>query len=119
MLAGSAAYAIGEALGWPVGLDRKPLRGQGLLRDDRRRPRLVGRALNFTPINPIKALFWSAVINGVVAVPVMAVMMLLSTKPRSWGASPSTARCGFMGWLATAAMAAAAVAMGVGLLGAG
>ena len=79
VLAGSAAYAVGEALRWPVGLDRKPKRGQGLLRDDRRRDR-DRRADELHADRPDQgALIWAAVINGVVAVPVMAVMMLVAT----------------------------------------
>ena len=71
--------------------------------------------MNFTPINPIKALFWSAVINGIVAVPVMAVMMVMSTKHAIMGRFTVHGPLRFFGWLATAAMAAAAVAMGIGL----
>src|SRR4051812_28802579 len=79
VLGGSAAYAIGEARRWPVGFSRrwqeaKAFYGTVALAT------LVGMILNFTDINPIKALYWSAVINGVVAVPVMATMMLIAAR---------------------------------------
>ena len=110
VLAGSAAYAVGEALGIHVGLARKLTRAKGfyailaLLM-------ILGALLNFTPIDPIKALFWSAVINGVVAVPVMVMMMLMSTNKATMGrfCLPVTLRA--VGWIATIVMAAAAVGM--------
>jgi NRAMP (natural resistance-associated macrophage protein)-like metal ion transporter len=110
VLAGSAAYALGEAFGWRVGLAQKPGRAQrfywGLAV-----LMAVGALLNFTPIDPIKALFWSAVINGVVAVPVMAMMMLLSTREAVMGRFVLPIPLRIVGWVATAVMAAAAVAM--------
>ncbi len=110
VLAGSSAYAVGEAFGWHVGLARKLARA----------PRFyamvagafaVGVALNFVHIDPIKALFWSAVINGVVAVPVMAMMMLLSSRRAVMGPFVLPWPLKAMGWLATAVMAAAAIGM--------
>src|SRR5260221_9438054 len=68
VLAGSAAYAVGEAMGWPSGLARQPGEAKafyGVVAV----AMLIGVAMNFLGINPIKALFWSAVINGLVAVP--------------------------------------------------
>ena len=79
VLAGATAYAVGEGRRWPVGLARKPKEARRLLR----RAGAVGRygiALNFTPINPISALYWSAVINGVLAVPVMVLLMLMARR---------------------------------------
>ena len=73
----------------------------------------LGVLLNFSPIDPVKALFWSAVINGVVAAPVMAMMMLLATRRKVMGEQVIGWRLAFFGWLATAAMAAAVVAMAV------
>jgi Mn2+/Fe2+ NRAMP family transporter len=72
---------------------------------------LLGVALNFTAIDPIKALFWSAVINGIVAVPIMAVMMVLAVKPEVMGAFVIGSRLRILGWLATTVMALMAVAM--------
>ena len=72
---------------------------------------LGGVAIGFTPIDPIKALFWSAVINGVIAVPIMVVMMLLADDPKVMGPFAVTRRLKALGWLATWTMAAAVVAM--------
>jgi Mn2+/Fe2+ NRAMP family transporter len=74
---------------------------------------MVGAAINFSPINPIKALFWSAVINGVVAVPVMAIMMLMTASPKIMGKFPIGGTLRVVGWSATAVMAAAVVGMGI------
>jgi len=117
VLAGSAAYGIGEALGRPVGLDRKPRKAKAFYATIIVATG-IGALMNFSPINPIKALFWAAVINGIVAVPVMAVMMLLSTKTAIMGRFTVHGPLRFAGWLATAAMAAAATAMGISLFGA-
>ena len=71
VLAGSAAYAIGEALKWPTGLGRAPREAKAFYAVIAFAV-AAGALMNFTPIDPIRALFWSAVINGVAAVPVMA-----------------------------------------------
>jgi len=110
VLAGSSAYALGEMFGWHVGLARKPRRAKafyGALAV----ATLLGVLLNFSPIDPIKALFWSAVINGVVAVPVMALMMHLSSNRAAMGEFRLHLGLKAMGWLATAVMAAAAVGL--------
>ena len=110
VLAGSAAYAIGEAFGWRVGLSQRPGARKAfyaaIAAGD-----LVGAALNFTPLDPIKALFWSAVINGVAAVPIMVMIMILGSRRevmRQFALGPVLKT---FGWLATAVMAAAAVGM--------
>ena len=110
VLAGSAAFALGEAFGWHVGLSRKANRAKAFY------GALVaavaaGVVMNFTPIDPIKALFWSAVINGVVAVPVMAMLMHLSTHRAAMGDFRLPRILAAMGWIATAVMALAAVGM--------
>lgn len=115
VLAGSAAFAIGEALRRPVGLARRPLQAKAFYATIAAAT-LIGMALNFTPINPIKALFWTAVINGVVAVPVMAIMMLLSARANVMGKFVVSGPLKWLGWLATALMAAAVVAMAVASL---
>lgn len=117
VLAGSAAYAIGEALRWPVGLDCKPKRAKAFY-GTIVAATAIGALMNFTPINPIKALYWAAVINGIVAVPVMAVMMMLSTKSAIMGRFTVHGPLRFFGWLATAAMTLAALAMGLSFVGA-
>lgn len=77
MLAGSAAYALGEALGWPTGLDRLPADARAFY-GTIVAGTLVGVFINFIDLDPIKALFWCAVINGVVAVPLMIVIMMMA-----------------------------------------
>ena len=72
---------------------------------------LIGIALGFTPLDPIKALYWSAVINGVISVPIMAVMMLMASNPKVMGRFVVSPRLRWLGWLATAVMAAAVAAM--------
>ncbi len=110
VLAGSAAYATGEAFGWHVGLARKLRRAPSFYAVIAIAT-IVGGALNFTPIDPIKALFWSAVINGVVAVPVMVLMMLLASRPKIMGRFTLSRGLKIVGWAATAVMALAAVGM--------
>jgi NRAMP (natural resistance-associated macrophage protein)-like metal ion transporter len=112
VLAGSAAYAIGEARRWPVGLGRKPERAKAFYAT-LTIATMVGVALNFSPINPIKALYWSAVINGVVAVPVMITMMHMTANPKVMGKFPVHDGLRLIGWMATVVMATAAIAMGV------
>ncbi|UDL94293.1 divalent metal cation transporter [Lichenihabitans sp. PAMC28606] len=110
VLAGSAAYALGETLGWHVGLARKPGRARGFY-GVIAAATLVGAALNFTPIDPIKALFWSAVINGIVAVPIMIMMMLLASRADIMGRFALPPLLKGVGWLATLVMGLAAVGM--------
>lgn len=110
VLAGSAAYAVGEAFGWHVGLSRILRRAKAFY--------LViflatvaGAVLNFTPVDPIRALFWTAVINGVVAVPVMATMMLMTTKKAVMGEFTLPPVLKFVGWVATIIMGLAVIGM--------
>jgi Mn2+/Fe2+ NRAMP family transporter len=115
VLAGSAGYALGEARKWPVGLERKPLAAKAFYATIAIAT-LIGAGINFTPINPIKALYWSAVVNGVVAVPVMVVMMLMTARGDVMGTSTVPLAMRLIGWLATAVMALAAGVMIVQLL---
>jgi Mn2+/Fe2+ NRAMP family transporter len=110
VLAGSAAYATGEACGWHVGMTRKFTRAKAYYVTILVAV-LVGGALNFTRIDPVKALFWSAVINGVVAVPVMVMMMLLGSRQDAMGRFTLTPGLKAVGWLATVAMGVAAAGM--------
>ena len=112
VLAGSAAYAIGEARKWPIGLTRQPKEAKAFYATIVMAT-LVGILLNFAPINPIKALYWCAVINGIVAVPVMGLMMLMVANAKIMGEFTIGGWLTGLGWIATAVMAAAAVAMGV------
>jgi NRAMP (natural resistance-associated macrophage protein)-like metal ion transporter len=110
VLAASASYAVGEALRWRVGLDQKPGRARAFY-GTITAATLVGGVLNFTPLDPIKALFWSAVINGVSAVPIMVMIMLLGSRRTVMGQFTLTPWLKALGWLATAVMAAAAAGM--------
>jgi Mn2+/Fe2+ NRAMP family transporter len=116
VLAGSAAYALGEALHWPVGLDRRPADAKAFYLTIALST-LVGVALNFTTVDPIKALYWSAVLNGLLAPPLMAVMMALATNRRVMGRLTLTRPLRLAGWASTAVMAAAALAMIVSWIG--
>jgi NRAMP (natural resistance-associated macrophage protein)-like metal ion transporter len=110
VLAGSAAYAMAGAFEWRKGLEEKPAmakRFYAIIAGST----LAGVALGFTPIDPIKALYWSAVINGVISVPIMAVMMLMATRASVMGRFLVTARLKWLGWLATGAMFVAVCAM--------
>ena len=110
VLAGSAAYAVGEVRGWRTGLERKP-REAGPFYAVLGGAILLGVGIDFTPLDPIKALFWSAVLNGVITVPIMAAMLVVASRPRQMGAFVATLGQRVLGWTATAVMAAAAVAM--------
>ena len=110
VLAGSAAYAVGEARKWPTGLARQPMEAKAFYAVICIAT-IVGMIMNFTPIDPIRALYWSAVINGVVAVPVMAIMMWLAAAPRVMGDFVITGWTKALGWAATAVMAVAVAAM--------
>ncbi|RVL94202.1 NRAMP family divalent metal transporter [Sinorhizobium meliloti] len=112
VLAGAAAYAVGEAFKWPVGLARKPKHAKAFY-STLVMACVLGMGILFTPINPIKALYWSAVINGVVAVPVMAVMMLMTAKQRVMGKFTISGWLRWLGWAATVAMTASVLGMAV------
>ncbi len=110
VLAGSGAYALGEALGWTTGLDRKPLDAKAFY-GTIAVSTLIGICINFVGLDPIKALFWSAVINGVVAVPLMVIIMLMAMRPDVMGNFVLPRPLWAMGWLCTAAMAVAVAIM--------
>jgi Mn2+/Fe2+ NRAMP family transporter len=110
VLAGSAAYAMAEAFKWRSGLELKPERAKKFYAIIALST-LIGVMLGFTPFNPIKALFWSAVINGVISVPIMIVMMLMSVRPDIMGRYTVTRRLQVLGWLATGIMTVAVIAM--------
>jgi NRAMP (natural resistance-associated macrophage protein)-like metal ion transporter len=103
ILAGSAAYAVGEVLRWQIGLEEKPGKAKGFY-SIIAFSTLIGLSLNFTTINPIQALFWSAVINGFIAVPVMVVLMLLSSSRKVMGRFRIPFLLRFIGWISTLAM---------------
>jgi NRAMP (natural resistance-associated macrophage protein)-like metal ion transporter len=110
VLAGSAAYALGEAFGWPASLEKKPRQAVKFYATIAVAT-VIGLILNFVHLNPIQALFWSAVLNGVVAVPVMVLMMLLTTKKKVMGEFTLPAYLRVGGWIATAVMFLASLGM--------
>jgi Mn2+/Fe2+ NRAMP family transporter len=112
VLAGSAAYAIGEGRKWPVGLSRKPKKASAFYAVIAVSV-LIGIGLNFTRLDPIKALYWSAVINGVLAPPVMVLLMLLVRMKAVMGRLIVEGWLYWLGWVATAAMALSIIGMGV------
>jgi NRAMP (natural resistance-associated macrophage protein)-like metal ion transporter len=110
VLAGSSAYAMAGAFRWKNSLERKP-RGAREFYGIIIISTLLGIALGFTSIDPIKALYWSAVINGVISVPIMVVMMLMAARPEIMGQFIISTRLKILGWLATLMMALAVAAM--------
>jgi Mn2+/Fe2+ NRAMP family transporter len=110
VLAGSSAYALAEALKLPIGLERKLHRAKGFY-GILAVATLLGVALNFIGLNPIKALFWSAVINGVAAVPIMVVMMLMTSNKKITGGLRLPTPQRVIGWIATGVMFAVAACM--------
>ena len=110
VLAGSAAYAMAGTFRWRNSLEHKPTaakRFYAIIAVST----LTGVAVNFMPIDPIKALFWSAVINGVISVPIMVVMMLLASRSDVMGRLTPSSRLKLLGWLSTAVMGLAVGAM--------
>ena len=112
VLAGSAAYAVAEAAGWHGSLDLKLHAGEGRgFYGVVAAATLGGVALCFTPMDPVRELFWSAVLNGLIAVPIMAVMMLLASRPSVMGANVIGPRLRRLGWIATGAMGLTVLAL--------
>ena len=110
VLASSAAYAVAEAFGWPEGLERRWFEAKRFYAIIVVAT-VVGTGLDFTSIDPMKALYWSAVINGVVAVPIMAGMMLLASKKSVMGTFTSGVRTSWFGWGGVAVMGFAVLMM--------
>ncbi len=110
ILTGSAAFGVAETFGWRRGLDEKPWRA---------RPfyavivvaTLVGMAINFLGINPIAALFWTAVINGFLAPPLLVLIMLIANNRTIMGKRVNGRGSNLLGWLTAVLMTAAAVAL--------
>jgi Mn2+/Fe2+ NRAMP family transporter len=106
VLAGSAAYAISEMFGLKPTLNAKVKRARvfyGVIAATT----LAGAALTSLGINPIKALYWTAIVNGILAVPLMTLMMMIVRNPKAMGSLTLPPRLTIVGWAATAVMAAA------------
>lgn len=114
VLAGSAAYAVAEMLGRPASLDSKPLKAR-LFYGTIACTTMAGALLQSVGVNPVRALYWSAVVNGVLAAPLMALMMLIVTNPRAMGHLTLGRKGAMLGWAATAVMAAATLLFFVSL----
>jgi NRAMP (natural resistance-associated macrophage protein)-like metal ion transporter len=110
VLAGSAAYALGEARKWPIGLGRRPMEAKAFYATIALAT-VVGTAVEFSPIDPIKALYWSAVINGIVSCPVMLTMMLMTARSDIMGGNTIHGPLRWIGWLATGVMTVAVMGM--------
>lgn len=110
VLAGATAYAAADAIKKPAGLEYTLTEAKffyGVLVA----ASVIGVALNLTPLDPVKALYWSAVINGVAAVPLMVVMMLMGSRRKVMGQFTMPWALKIAGWAATVVMAAAAIVM--------
>jgi Mn2+/Fe2+ NRAMP family transporter len=110
VLAGSAGYAVAEGMGWKTGLDNMPWQARGFY-SVIGAATLLGLGIDWSPIDPIRALYWSAVLNGVIAVPMMAALMFVASSRRKMGEFRAGWVLGGLGWLSTAVMAAAALTM--------
>ena len=115
ILAGSAAYAVAESYRWPIGLGLTLVEARGfyaiLIAAT-----LIGVAIDFSGVDPMKTLLASAIVNGVISVPIMIIMMGLAVKPAVMGAFVVKRKLWALGWLATAVMTAATVLMFVLML---
>ena len=110
VLAGSAAYAVAGTFHWKNSLESKPMAAKafyGIIAA----AMLFGMAIGLSPIDPIKALFWSAVMNGVISVPIMVVMMLMAARSDIMGSLVVGLRLKVLGWLCTGVMLVAVLAM--------
>ncbi len=103
VLAGSAAYGVSETFGWVEGLDRKPREAKAFYAVIALAT-LGGVALNLTGIDPMRALYWAAVVNGLLAPPLMVVTMLIARNPRAMGHLTISKKLAFGGWVSTAVM---------------
>jgi Mn2+/Fe2+ NRAMP family transporter len=110
VLAGSVAYAISELQGWRKGLERKPQEAVRFYLTIAVAV-VLGLVVDYSNLDPIKALFWSAVLNGVIAGPIMIAMMIVATRKSQMGEFTATTSQRIFGWLASAVMIAIAVAM--------
>lgn len=110
VLAGSGAYALSEALGWSAGLERKATDAKGFYGIIALSV-LAGLVIQYSPVSPMKALFWSAVINGMIAVPLMAVILVLATKRSVMGGFTASRPLLALGWIATLVMFSASLMM--------
>jgi NRAMP (natural resistance-associated macrophage protein)-like metal ion transporter len=110
VLAGSAAYAVGEARRWPVGLARQPWEAKAFYLTIAAAT-VLGAMANMLALSPMKALVWAAVLNGIIAAPVMALVMLMSARKAIMGRFVVSGGWSVLGWIATAVMLVASLAL--------
>ena len=110
VLAGSAAYAMGEARKWPVGLARRPPQAKAFYAT-LAVATLGGIVINFLALEPMKALYWSAIVNGVVAVPMLSTTTLVASHAGVMGEFTIGRRIRIVGWIATIIMASSVIGM--------
>jgi Mn2+/Fe2+ NRAMP family transporter len=110
VLAGSAAYAVAETFDWRIGLGLRLAEARGFYAI-LAAATMIGMAMNFAGIDPIRALVWSAVINGVISVPIMAAMMLMAARAEVMGPFAVSNGLKWLGWASTGAMALAVLTM--------
>jgi Mn2+/Fe2+ NRAMP family transporter len=110
VLAGAAAYGVAEAFGWEASLEAKAPDAVGFYTIVAAAT-VIGFGLGFTGIDAIHMLVWSAVLNGIVAVPIMAMMMVIVTNAKLMGRFKSSRRLTILGWVGTALMAVAVIAL--------
>lgn len=108
VLAGSAAYAVAEMFRWPEGLDRRPREAKAFYTTITAAT-LGSVVVSFTALDPIRALYWTAVINGILAVPLMAIMVMMASSPRVMGRLTAPRWMVVGGWLAVLIMALATI----------
>ena len=108
ILAGSAAYAVSESFGWVEGLNRKPREAKAFYATIAIAT-IAGLTINYVGIDPIRALYWAAVVNGILAAPLMVVMMMIAMNPRIMGRLAVRGWLAFGGWVATAVMGAVTI----------
>jgi Mn2+/Fe2+ NRAMP family transporter len=110
VLAASACYGIGEACRWKTSLERKPREAVRFYAAITAAT-LIGLSLNFMHIDPVKALFWAAILNGVVAAPLMAIIMVMASSKKVMGQFVISRHLAAMGWLATSVMLCACIGL--------
>ena len=115
VLAGSAAFAVAEIFGWKEGLEYQPQQAAGFY-SIVVMATFVGVMIDWSPIDPMRALFLSAVLNGIAAVPLMIAMMVVVSSSRVMGRFTATRPLLILGWAATAIMAAASAALLIGMI---
>ncbi len=116
VLAGSAAFAVAELFGWKEGLEYQPRQAAGFY-SIIVAASLIGMLIDWSPIDPMRALFWSAVLNGIAAVPLMIAMMIVVSRRQVMGRFTAAPPVLVLGWAATIVMTAASAAMLVGMAG--